>query len=174
MTAGSATAPAVTDSPVMDDVWHVVEAVWESLLGVWPTPAEPVGVAEDWLSAVVTVDGDWRGAVSLSCPIRTALHMSRTMLDVAGDEPDPDLEDVEDAMREVVNVIGGNVKALVPGGRSLGLPVVAVGRPAVEGDLAGELHVGWPGHLARVAVWRSGSTAPATAHPNSNHQHTKQ
>jgi chemotaxis protein CheX len=167
-------APLVTDTPVMDDVWHVVEAVWESLLGVWPAPAEPVGVEEDWLSAVVTVDGDWRGAVSLSCPFRTAQHMSRTMLDVAGDEPDPDLDDIEDAMREVVNVIGGNVKALVPGGRSLGLPVLVVGRPAVDGDLAGELHIGWPGHLARVAVWRSSPAAPNTAHPNSNHQHTEQ
>jgi chemotaxis protein CheX len=174
----------------MDDVWHVVEAVWESLLGVWPAAAEPVDVAEDWLCAVVTVDGDWRGAVSLSCSPGTAQHMARTMLDVAGDEPDPGREDVEDALREVVNVIGGNVKALVPGGRALGLPVLVVGRPDLAGDLAGdpagELHVGWPGHQARVAVWRSASPAPDTepahaaktagsTHPiSTNHQHTEQ
>lgn len=170
MSAASAT-PLGTDFPVMDDVWSVVEAVWESLLGAWPAPVAPAGVGEDWLSAVVTVDGDWRGEVSLSCSLRTAQHMSRTMLEVAGDEPDPDVEDVEDAMREVVNVIGGNVKALVPGGRSLGLPVLAVGSPAVDGDLVGELHVGWPGRYARVAVWRNSPPVATRAHLNSNHLH---
>jgi chemotaxis protein CheX len=148
--------------PLMDDVWNVVEAVWESLLGVWPAPVEPVHVAEDWLSAVVTVDGDWRGAVSFSCSLRTAQHVARTMLDLAGDEPDRDLEDVEDAVREVVNVLGGNVKALVPGGRALGLPVLTVGAPAIDGDLVGDVHVGWPGHVARVGIWRIGAPSDHT------------
>jgi hypothetical protein len=152
----------------MDDVWNVVEAVWESLLGVWPAPAEPVRVGEDWLSAVVTVDGDWRGAVSFSCSFRTAQHVSRTMLDVAGNEPHPDLEDVADAVREVVNVLGGNVKALVPGSRSLGLPVLACGRPALDGDLVGEVHVGWPGHVAHLGIWHTGSGLlhPSTTPPS--------
>ena len=150
------TAPALP----LDDVWDVVEAVWESLLGVWPLPlepAEPVDVGDDWLTAVVALDGDWSGAVALSCPPRTAQHMSRTMLDLAGDEPDPEPEDVEDAVREVANVLGGNVKALVPGGRALGLPELLAGPPDVEGHLVAELHVGWPGHLARLGVWRTGA-----------------
>jgi chemotaxis protein CheX len=159
MSAALAVTPLGTDSRLMDDVWNVVEAVWESLLGVWPAPAEPVHVGDDWWSAVVTVDGGWRGAVSFSCSFRTAQHVSRTMLDLAGDEPDPDVEDVEDAVREVVNVLGGNVKALVPGGRSLGLPVLECGRPALDGDLVGEVHVGWPGHVAHVGIWHTGSPA---------------
>jgi chemotaxis protein CheX len=141
----------------MAQVWDVVEAVWESLLEVWPSPAEPVDVAPDWLTSVVTVDGDWAGVVALSCSPRTARHISRTMLDLTGDDPDPEPDDVEDAVREVVNVLGGNVKALVPGGRSLSLPALTVGRPQIEGDLVVELFVGWPGHVARVGVWRSGA-----------------
>jgi len=50
----------------MNHVWNVVEAVWESLLGCWPAPAEPVDVQEDWVTAVITVDGDWPGVVALS------------------------------------------------------------------------------------------------------------
>src|SRR4051794_32201426 len=41
--------------------------------------------------------------VALSCSPRTAQHISRTMLDLAGDDPHPDAEDVEDALREVAN-----------------------------------------------------------------------
>jgi chemotaxis protein CheX len=154
-TAMSVAVDADPGLPVAQ-VWDVVEAVWESLLEVWPSPAEPVDVGPDWLTAVVTVDGDWSGAVALSCAPGTARHVSRTMLDLAGDHPDPEPDDVADAVREVVNVLGGNVKALVPGGRALSLPSLTLGPPDLDGDLVGELYVGWPGHVARVGVWRSG------------------
>jgi chemotaxis protein CheX len=143
----------------LDDVWNVVEEVWESMLGCAPAPAEPVAVQDDWLTAVVTVDGDWSGAVALSCSPRTAVQVGRALLDLTGDEPDPEPEDVEDAVREVVNVLGGNVKALVPGGRALGLPVLVPSASAVGGDLVGALDVGWPGHVARLGLWSTGSTA---------------
>jgi chemotaxis protein CheX len=162
----SAPLPATAPPPLADDVWHVVEGVWESLLGTWPAPAAPVAPGPDWLTAVVTVDGDWSGAVSFSCPPRTALHVSRAMLDLTSEEPDPDREDVEDAVREVVNVLGGNVKALVPGGRSLGLPALTR-TPDVDGQLVDELHVGWPGHVARVGVWRAD---PTDRPSRTNHQ----
>jgi hypothetical protein len=161
MSPAAVAAGVPVDEVPLDEVWNVVEAVWESLLGVWPAPAEPVDVGTDWLSAVVAVDGDWRGAVALSCPPRTAQHIGRTMLDLSGDEPDPDADDVDDAVREVANVLGGNVKALVPGGFTLGLPVLRLGRPDIEGHLVAEVHVGWPGHVARIGVWR---TAAAQNH----------
>ena len=150
----------------LDDAWHVVEAVWESLLGVLPAPSAPVDVADDWLSAVVTVDGDWRGAVAFSCPSATARHVSRTMLDVDQDNGGPEPEDVDDAVREMVNVVGGNIKALVPGGRVLGLPTIVAGPPAVDGDLVGGLHVGWPRHVAHVGIWHTGSprSTPSPTH----------
>jgi hypothetical protein len=163
----SGTAPAPVE---LEHVWNVVEAVWESLLGCWPTPAEPVDVRDDWVTAVITVDGDWPGAVALSCPRPTALHMGRAMLDLTSDEPDPEPEDVDDAVREVVNVLGGNVKALVPGGRALGLPALLAGAPVVDGELVGELFVGWPGHVARLGLWHTG---PAGQHLPI-HQHTEQ
>jgi hypothetical protein len=45
-----------------------------------------------------------------------------------------DDEDIEDALGELANVVGGNVKAVLPGPSVLGLPEVGVapeaGRPA--------------------------------------------
>ena len=170
-------AVAADPGPPVAEVWNVVEAVWESLLEAWPSPAEPLAVEADWLTAVVSVDGDWSGAVALSCPPRTALHMSRTMLDLAWDDPEPEPDDIADAVREVVNVLGGNVKALVAGARALGPPVLAVGRPNLEGHLVAELHVGWPGHAARVGVWRGHSrplphTNTPTASPAGRSAHS--
>jgi chemotaxis protein CheX len=162
---------ALAVAPVpLDDVWSVVEEVWVSLLGCSPAPAEPVDVQDDWLTAVVTVDGDWHGAVGLSCSPRTALHISRAMLDLTVEEPDPEPEDVEDAVREVVNVLGGNVKALVPGGRRLGLPVLVPSASAVGGDPVGGLDVGWAGHVARLGLWHTGSNDE----PSPIHQHDDQ
>jgi chemotaxis protein CheX len=154
------------------DVWGVVEVVWGSLLGTCPSPVEPLVVGPDWVSAVVTLDGSWRGSVAFSCPPRTADHVARTMLELAAAEPDPDPEDVEDAVREVVNVLGGNVKALLPGGRSLGLPTVVLGPPRVAGELAGALDIGWPGHVARVAVWSVAEDGDAPSTSSLPHQHT--
>lgn len=149
--------PGPTSAPRSDDVWNVVEAVWESLLGVWPTPAEAVQVGADWPSALVRIEGGWRGTVALSCPPRTAQHVARTMLDLSGDEAHPDTDAIEDAVREAANVIGGNVKALVAGGDRLSLPTVTAGPPAVDGDLVVDIAVGWPGHVARLGVWRTPS-----------------
>ena len=110
--------------PLVIDVWNVVETLWESLLGVWRASTGPVRIADDWLSAVVTVDGHWRGAVSFSSSFRTAQHVSRTMLDG--------------------------------------------GRPALDGDLVGEAHVGWPGDVAHVGIWHTASRSlhPSTTTPS--------
>jgi chemotaxis protein CheX len=157
-------------APSMDEIWHVVEGVWESMLGCWPAPAEPGEVGADWLTAVITVTGEWSGTVRFSCPPSTARHVGRAMLELTGEEPDPEPEDVEDAVREVVNVLGGNIKALVPGGRSLGLPVLTHGAPAVDGSLVGTLGVSWPGHVAHVDVWHRDPAEQSSP----NHQHTDQ
>jgi len=100
----------------------------------------------------------------------TALHVGRAMLDLTGDDPDPEPDDVDDAVREVVNVIGGNVKALVPGGRALGLPALRSGATVVDGELTGELFIGWPGHVARLGLWHTGPADQLLP----IHQHTEQ
>jgi chemotaxis protein CheX len=166
----SAVDLGTASAPSLDDIWHVVEDVWESMLGCWPQPAEPTAIGESWLTAVITVTGEWSGEVCFSCSPATAVHVGRTMLELTGEEPDPEPEDVEDAVREVVNVLGGNIKALVPGGRFLGLPVLTQGVPDVDGSAVGTLGVSWPGHVARVGVWRCDPAEQSLP----NDQHTDQ
>lgn len=102
------------------------------------------------LRASVTVRGEWDGVISLDVS-RTAAHdLTRRMLQL--DEITE--EDVTDAVGELVNVLGGNVKSLLVEGSVLGLPQVT------DGDLGDSPHVEicqtelwWAGHPVHVRVW---------------------
>lgn len=124
---------SVLVEPSMTDVEMVVTEVWTSFLG----DAEPlmmgppVELAVGWSSAV-TVSGEWHGMISVELTKDAAEEITRRMLMV---DATPD-EDVADAVGELVNMIGGGVKSLMPGPSALSLPVVAAGRVARPSDVA--------------------------------------
>jgi chemotaxis protein CheX len=111
----------------------VVEQVWESLLAqpVVPWTGAPDAEVDDALRAEVTLRGDWTGHVRLTCDATTARSLARAMLVVPQGDPVADA-DVLDAVGEVANVIGGNIKGTLAGTTSLGLPEVA---PAALGSV---------------------------------------
>jgi len=79
------------------------------------------------------------------------------LVDSAAGTPD---EDVADAVGELVNMIGGNVKSLMPGPSVLSLPVVAAGRVARPSDSveACRLDATWAGSPLVVSVHVQSST----------------
>lgn len=104
-------------------VQAVLEQVWESLLGEPLLPWTDDVVVASVVRAEVTLAGDWAGRVRLACDAVTAASLARTMLGVRDGDPVPDA-DVHDALGELANVVGGNVKGTLPGSTSLGLPRV--------------------------------------------------
>lgn len=100
--------------------------------------------------ATVEVTGAWSGRVSLALSAEAAALATRTMLGA----PEVAAADVADAVGELANMVGGNVKSLVPAPSTLGLPVVGdravVARPGetevCRADLA------WAGHVVTVVV----------------------
>jgi CheY-specific phosphatase CheX len=78
-------------------------------------------------TATVGFVGEWRGAVLVRCGIPTAEKLTRRLfkLDTIS------AEDVADSMGELANMIGGNLKSVLPPGVMLSVPNVALG-----GDLA--------------------------------------
>jgi len=114
---------------VVDDqvVRAIVDQVWESLLAALAVPCsgpyDEVADPATALTAEVTLTGDWNGVVRLRCDHATARSLARAMLAI---DLDADLfaADVEDAVGEVVNVVGGNVKGTLAGTTALGLPRV--------------------------------------------------
>jgi CheY-specific phosphatase CheX len=90
-----------------------------------PSTAEQPG--NNSYTATVGFVGDWRGAVLVRCGIPTAERLARRLFKLASISDD----DVADAMGELANMIGGNLKSVLPSGVLLSVPNVALG-----GDLA--------------------------------------
>lgn len=86
-----------------------------------PEPATPPGE----VVACVHVTGTFSGSVICSTTQRFAELCAERMLAV--DISQVDDESVVDAIGEIVNMIGGSVKALLPEPSTLSLPVVSVG-----------------------------------------------
>lgn len=109
---------------------------------------------DDAVHAWVDVDGGAAGRVVLSTERPTAEHLTRALLQMAPDEPVAD-GDMVDAFGEVANVVGGNVKALVPDPTVLSLPRVDTRMPDVEAGCQNlhELALGWRGRPLVISVW---------------------
>jgi chemotaxis protein CheX len=130
-----------------------VADVWESMLALPAVRADHAFELHGALTASVEVDGDWTGLVAVTLPHSAAVAVTRVMLQLTDSDEVSD-EDVADAVGEVVNVVGGNVKALLDGRTVLGLPRVDSEWAAVHAQLVCRTGVEWPGHVARVGVWR--------------------
>ena len=155
MTAASSVA-----GPALADVQAITEQVWSSFLG----DEEPLlprfdtaGAfpADEVWSAAVGVHGGWTGSITVELSAAVAESLTRLMLAMA-DEPLADA-DIADAVGELVNMIGGNVKSLMSGPSALTLPVVAAGRAAHATDLVevARFDAVWNGEPVRVRVHAS-------------------
>jgi chemotaxis protein CheX len=112
-------------SEIRADLEGITRALWETLfeLPLNVAPTAPLG-SDGVVTACVHIVGEWRGAVMLQCGMPLARTLAAQMFQA---ESAPTLEDVRDALGELTNVIGGNVKALFPGPSRISLPAVAVG-----------------------------------------------
>jgi hypothetical protein len=141
-------------------VWSIAESVFaamidgdEGLLLPWEGELPAI---DDPLVAWVDLLGDWRGRAALSTSAPTADALTRALLQIDVDEPVADV-DLVDAFGEIANVVGGNVKALLPTQGTLGLPQVATELPPTDQhDLVQELRLSWRGQPIVVAVWLFG------------------
>ena len=130
-----------TDAPLSitglideETVQSIAQEAWSALVGddefLVPLPG---GLPDDAISSWVEIVGPWNGTVVLTCGRGTAEELSRSLLKEHA-PPVLDDEDVQDALGELANVVGGNVKAVLPGPSVLGLPEVgsapAAGAPA--------------------------------------------
>jgi CheY-specific phosphatase CheX len=147
------------DVPDLEDVRSVTEEVWLSLLGetepLLPRsvpPGSPFDATGAW-SAAVTVAGEWQGVVTVEVAEQVARRLTAEMLAIPSTDEVSD-GDVADAVGELVNMVGGNLKSIMPGPSVLSLPAVAAGRAAFAHDVreVSRLDVVWQGEPVRVSV----------------------
>jgi chemotaxis protein CheX len=153
--------PVITDLIDAATVESIAAEAWVALVGedevLVPLPGDqPV----DPLSSWVDILGPWAGSVVLTAARSTAEELSRALLrDTAPAVLDD--EDVADAFGEIANVVGGNVKAALPGPSGLSLPDVgdapAVRNPA---DLC-HIDLLWRGEPVSISVQGALPALPA-------------
>lgn len=146
-------SPTTEVGPAPEDVAQIVDDITGAFLAA-PSVAVPVD-AEHLGEVVATVElsGAFSGTVVCSASRAFAVLCATRMLDLDGDAVDDDA--VADAIGEVVNMIGGSVKALLPEPSRLSLPVVSLGDtpPADRGAVTTssvDLHCA--GEALRVSV----------------------
>jgi chemotaxis protein CheX len=102
---------------------QVVSDVCSGMLGLQlePTPLLPCDDS-DALSAVIRSSGGWESLVQVLTPRRTAVAIASNMFAMSEDELSE--EEIRDAVGEIVNMVGGNLKGIVEGESSLSLPCV--------------------------------------------------
>jgi chemotaxis protein CheX len=148
---------AATVQSVADDVWTSLVGDGEVLVPL-PVPAPEVTV-----SAWVWITGPWCGAVVVTCDEPTAVALTECLLR-ARPPAVIEAEDVEDALGELANVLGGNVKAMLPGPSTLGLPETGPIPPAIRPDDLCRVDAQWRGQSLTITV----QGAPATPHAERN------
>jgi hypothetical protein len=112
-----------------DDVAVLVADVWSAVIGIElhrcaVDGAEGAGeVGEGSMSGEVGIVGGWRGTVAVAVPDALAATAAASMFGLPADELTR--VDIDDALGELANMIGGGVKALLPGTSRLSLPRVS-------------------------------------------------
>ena len=153
-------------SAIVDDVFASMVDRQEGTVAPWPG-----GVPLDGHDVVAWVDvrGPWQGRASLETSVDAAASLARALLRLPEHAPVTD-DDLTDALGELANVVGGNVKALLPEQGTLGLPQVAA---ALPDDPAAHpvqrLPLDWRGRSLVLTVWaaddRHGGAAGAADPP---------
>jgi chemotaxis protein CheX len=108
------------------DILHIVQDVFSTMLGsgvstlpgTW-TPAPPE------MTAMVYFTGEWKGAALIECNREQAFAVTSRLMSIP--LPRQMNNDVLDSMGELANMIGGNMKAILPKGLDLSMPSVVEG-----------------------------------------------
>jgi len=105
-----------------DQVAEITMQVWSSVLELDAIPRLdlPEAAGAELAGAQVRISGGWKGRVTFHCDRSMAARLTARMLTAEADEVDH--EQIGDAVGELVNMVGGNLKALVPGPSQLSLP----------------------------------------------------
>lgn len=121
--------PAAVDQATLAEI---VTFVWQTLVGDEIEQGAPATVGAG-LSASISICGPWTATIVVAMGEELASRYAADLLGIDAGELTG--EDVADAVGELVNVVGGNVKGLLDddGASTLSLPIVTETAPTVAG-----------------------------------------
>jgi chemotaxis protein CheX len=142
--------------PLEEQIAEITQMVFNTVLGLDAIPADDATTRAgdgDLLAGAVHISGAFEGTVTVACSQALAVHAAAILFDVPdGAATD---SDTRDALSELINITGGNLKPLVPGPSKLSLPHIAadatLGSAAV-GKLLGKVRFACMGETVEVAL----------------------
>lgn len=146
------------------DIVQIASDVWGSFLGMsleqigWPDGDAPGALpgTGPCLTACVTISGEWNGTVMLHGrePLATGAAAAMFDADPAGLGED----EVADAFGELANMVGGNIKSLLPAPSALSVPAVTGGDGyhvrVPHGTLSNRVALHCDAGVLLVTVWK--------------------
>ena len=143
-----------------NDLAEMVEQVWTSYLD--PEGLSPLILTYDEnqpseVHSSVSITGSWSGHVVFASS--TAAIRRATAAFLAMEMEEVSQEDMSDVLGELVNIVGGNVKAMLPPGCMLSLPQVmlapeSTSRYPSAARISG-IYGLWEGEPVNVSMWQS-------------------
>lgn len=113
--------------PTSEDIFSIAQNVLDTMVkvesSVLPVCSAPEG--RNHVTGCIQISGAWQGAVVLQTTDGFARNAASRMLCI--ELSDLTGADIQDAMAELTNMIGGNIKSQVPGPSYLSLPTVTTG-----------------------------------------------
>lgn len=111
------------------DVVRLIDEIWLTTLGMATHQVDSNDAIESGdgvtLDGLINITGDYQATVALQVPRPLASKVASAMFRLG--ERTPRGEDMQDAIGELTNMLGGNLKAMMPGSCQLSLPAVVEG-----------------------------------------------
>jgi chemotaxis protein CheX len=148
--------PVVTEG----DLAEMAEQVWVSYLdpeGISPLVPHGDGKQVSEVHSTVSITGSWHGHLVFASSQNAARKAAAAFLAMEPDEVAQ--EDISDVLGELANIVGGNVKAMLPAGCFLSLPTVVLAPDTASYYPAAERISGlygiWDGEPVSISMWQS-------------------
>ncbi|GIE90359.1 chemotaxis protein CheX [Actinoplanes regularis] len=142
------------------DLAEMVEQVWESYLdpeGVSPLMQNYDHDQPTEVHSSVSITGAWNGHVVYASSRAAAQRAAAAFLAMEIDEVSE--EDISDTLGELANIVGGNVKAMLPPGSQLSLPQVVLAPESTARYPSAERISGiygtWEGEPVSISMWHA-------------------
>jgi chemotaxis protein CheX len=114
--------------PYRSNIFELAESVFLNMLGLEVFPcSEELPEDAGLITGAVYYAGAWQGAILLQCDHRQACEFTARLMGIP--QPNRFDDDVRDAIGELVNILGGNLKPILPHGSAISMPSVVEGYP---------------------------------------------
>lgn len=143
------------DTEITDQVLAIAKDVFTAMIDGEPGGVdlwtEALPYMNDPLHAWVDMAGALPARAALSAEHTTCLDLARALMSMGADE-EVSTADLIDAFGEVANVVGGNIKALIPDPGTLSLPQVGKDLP-IAALPDHQVILRWWGSPILISLW---------------------